>query len=235
VDGRPTLVQNVETIANMAQIAAYGDRWFRGVGSPTEPGTMLVTVGGAVARPGVAEVAFGTPLSLALEAGGGPTGGMSGVLVGGYFGIWLDGEQARAATLSVEGLRAFGAAPGCGAIAVLPDGTCGLLETCRIMSWLASQSAGQCGPCVNGLASIAGAVRRAYRGEADDAAFARMLRWTREVEGRGACRLPDGAVRFLRSALRVFAADVELHRRGGRCDGAGGPPILPTPSVPVPS
>ena len=102
-------------------------------------------------------------------------------------------------------------------------------------SWLARQSAGQCGPCVNGLGAIAGALVRVHRGDGTAETFGRLERWTREVEGRGACRMPDGAIRFLRSGLRVFAADVEAHRAGRPCAGAALAPILPVPSVAVPS
>ena len=84
--------------------------------------------------------------------------------------------------------------------------------------WLANESAGQCGPCVHGLAAVATAFEQLAIGDARD--VPKLHRWLREVQGRGACRHPDGAARFLASALDVFAREVELHA-GGRCSGGG--------------
>ena len=221
VAGRPTLVSNVETLAHLATIVRWGPAWFRSVGTDAEPGTALVTVSGAVARPGVFEVALGTPLASVVDAAGGPTGGVQALLVGGYYGTWISGRAAATADLSEASLRPLGASVGCGAIVVLPDAACGLAETARLAAWLAGETAGQCGPCVHGLRAIAGAC--------DDLAAARQAaesvqllhRWSAQVEGRGACRFPDGVVRLVRSALTVFADDVTRHSYGV-CDRAAG-------------
>ena len=119
VDGRPTLVDNVETLAHLAQILRFGSDWFRQRGTPAEPGTILATVSGAVARPGVYEVSAGFPLA-DLLAGAGTPDGVSAVLVGGYFGFWLDARAAASARLSHDDLRRRGGGLGCGAVAVLP-------------------------------------------------------------------------------------------------------------------
>ena len=89
VKGRPTLVNNVETLAHLALIARYGDGWFRGIGPPSAPGSTLVTVGGAVARPGVYEIEMGTPVGQVVMLAGGPSEPLQALLVGGYFGAWL--------------------------------------------------------------------------------------------------------------------------------------------------
>ena len=227
VHGRPTLVQNVETLANLALIARFGDEWFRSVGSPQEPGSALVTVGGAIARPGVCEVGLGTPISAVLEAAGGATEDITTFLVGGYIGSWL---PASAATMGLgDDLRAAGATFGCGVLFALPATACGVVETARVARYLANETAGQCGPCVFGLAAIAGALEAVARGERTDTD--RLRRWLHDVAGRGACHHPDGAVRFVASALQVFAADVERHLSGmGPCAGAHRPPVLPVPA-----
>jgi NADH:ubiquinone oxidoreductase subunit F (NADH-binding) len=214
VGGRPTLVDNVETLAHVAQIARWGPDWFREHGTDDEPGTMLVTVSGAVDRKGVHEVAVGTKLSAVIRAAGGSLAHTSAVLVGGYFGAWLSPEQARKVRLCDADLRPLGAGLGCGAIVVLPQGACGLKETARILGWLAGESAGQCGSCVHGLAAIAGGTVDLYRG---DDTVDRLLRWAGQVEGRGACHLPNGAVRLLRSGLTVFAGEIDRHRSGQGC------------------
>ena len=216
--GRPTLVQNVETLAHLALIARYGAGWFRAVGTAREPGSMLVTLAGAILHPGVYEVAIGTPVGEVLSLGGDPTGPLGGLLIGGYFGTWADPTVAAALPLSAEGLRPAGAGPGAGLLLLLPASTCGLAETARIARYLAAASAGQCGPCVFGLDAIAGQLERlAYGGGPD---LARLRRWLDQVgNGRGACQHPDGAVAMIASALRLFAAEIDRHLAGW-CSGA---------------
>jgi NADH:ubiquinone oxidoreductase subunit F (NADH-binding) len=227
VGGRPTLVQNVETLANVALVARYGPEWLRAVGEPAEPGSLLVTVSGAVARPGVVEVAVGTPIGEALARAGAAR--LSAVLVGGYFGGWLPAAAALPVPLSHAALRSVGLGLGAGVLVALPATACGLVETARVAGYLAGESAGQCGPCKNGLPAIAAALSRVARGEAHAAAVAAVERWSALVAGRGACHLPDGAVRFVTSALRTFHADVARHARWGPCEGVGHPPVLPVP------
>jgi NADH:ubiquinone oxidoreductase subunit F (NADH-binding) len=222
VRGRPTLVQNVETLANLALIARFGPEWFRSVGTEAEPGSVLVTLAGAIAAPGVYELALGTPLREVVRVAGGVTERISAVLAGGYFGSWISGDDAARIALTDADLRTVGASLGARTIAFLPATTCGVLETARITRWLAAESAGQCGPCVHGLAAVSGALERLARRQGDDE---RLPRWLDLVEGRGGCAHPDGAVRFVRSARRVFAREFELHA-AGRCSG-GGRPVLP--------
>ena len=92
--GAPTLVQNVETLAHLALIARYGASWFRSAGTPAEPGSMLVTVLGAVREPGVREVAIGTPVGQVLDLAGGASAPLRALLLGGYFGAWVDAAEA---------------------------------------------------------------------------------------------------------------------------------------------
>ena len=229
VRGRPTMVGNVETFAHLAMILRWGAAWFRALGTDDEPGTALVTVTGAVARPGVLEVPLGTPLARVVEAAGGPTTGVQAVLLGGYYGTWIGREQARSAALADSHLRPLGASVGCGAVVVLGDDACGLTETANVLTWMAGETAGQCGPCVHGLAAVAGAMEDVAAGRAGFAMLQRLHRWAGQIEGRGACRFPDGAVRLLRSALAVFERDLADHVRRTPCPGAGGPAQLPIP------
>ncbi|HVM58639.1 MAG TPA: NADH-ubiquinone oxidoreductase-F iron-sulfur binding region domain-containing protein [Gaiellaceae bacterium] len=230
VGGAPTLVQNVETLAHVAQIARFGPEWFRGVGAGDERGSALVTLSGAVQRPGVFEFALGTPLRDVVAQAGGASGELGAVLSGGYFGTWLPAREALAAPLSEAGLAPLGGALGARAIVALPAGSCGVLETARVVRWLASESAGQCGPCVHGLAAIASDLVQIAR--CDDRAGSRraLERRLPKLEGRGACKHPDGVVRLVESALRVFADEVELHVRHGRCSGRAEHAVLPLPA-----
>jgi NADH:ubiquinone oxidoreductase subunit F (NADH-binding) len=228
-EGRPTLTNNVETLAHVALIARHGAGWFRGLGTSADPGTTLVTVGGGVARPGVFEVPLGAALRDIIGHAGGSIEHSDAVLFGGYFGSWVPATQAIGAQLGVEHLRGIGTSIGAGVIVVLPPESCGLAETARVTRWLANQSARQCGPCFNGLPAIAQAVETLVTGDRNGQAEKQLRRWLAMIEGRGACRHPDGTIRFVSSALSVFADEIREHRRRGTCKRAGGPPVLPTP------
>jgi NADH:ubiquinone oxidoreductase subunit F (NADH-binding) len=224
VDRRPTLVQNVETLAHVALIARYGPVWFRGAGQPDEPGTMLCTLHHVSGQVMVAEAAIGTPLASLVDVSQ-----ATAVLAGGYHGTWIPAAQASGLALSNASLRPLGASTGAGVLAALPANRCGLAETARIARYLAAESAGQCGPCRSGLPSIAaglaelaGLTGRRPR----PSVVADLDRWSGLVEGRGACHHPDGTVRLVRSALKVFAAEVGRHQQG-RCSAPLGRPFLP--------
>jgi NADH:ubiquinone oxidoreductase subunit F (NADH-binding) len=222
--GAPTLVQNVETLAHVALVARYGPDWFRALGTANEPGSALFTVSGAVGRPGVYEAAFGTPMRALVEQAGGVRGTAGAVLVGGFFGSWVDPRAAQELTMLDADLDRVGAALGAGAVVVLPAAACGLDQSARVARYLAEESAGQCGPCVHGVAALAGALETLAAGHGDSRRDAR--RWLEQVRGRGACRHPDGAARFVESSLEVFADEVELHLHG-RCSGRRGE-FIPT-------
>jgi NADH:ubiquinone oxidoreductase subunit F (NADH-binding) len=217
LDRRPTLVQNVETLAHLALLARYGDGWFRAIGTADEPGSMLVTVLGEVAAPGVLEVPLGLPVGSVLEMAGGARSPLGTLLLGGYFGTFVRAADAMARPFSRKGLEPIGASPGAGLIVALPEHACGLSEAARVVNYLAAQSAGQCGPCVYGLAAIAADFQLLAR--PGDAAFVdceRLWRWLGQVAGRGGCRHPDGSARLVASALATFADEVEAHA-WGRC------------------
>jgi NADH:ubiquinone oxidoreductase subunit F (NADH-binding) len=229
VAGRPTLVQNVETLCDMALIGRFGAKWYRSAGTHDDPGTTLVTLSGAVERPGVYEVPLGARLGEVVRMGGLDPKGPAAILVGGYFGAWLPADAASDVRLAVEPLRRAGSGLGAGILFAMPrEGTCALAEIARATRWLADQNAGQCGPCVNGLDSIAQAMAVLVTGDRDRRAQAHLERWASMMEGRGACKHPDGVARFVTSGLRAFADEIEVHRHRGACP-SGDSMLLPTP------
>jgi NADH:ubiquinone oxidoreductase subunit F (NADH-binding) len=215
VRGLPTLVQNVETLAHLGMIARYGPHWFRAVGTAEEPGSTLVTLSGAVSSPGVYEVPIGQSLDALVADAGGIGRGAAAYLVGGYFGTWIPADAD--VSLADADLARHGAALGARAIVVLPQGACGVRETARIARYLAAESAGQCGPCVHGLDAVATDLEQLLdRARRVDGR--RLQRRLEVIAGRGACKHPDGAVRMVASALRVFEQDVRAHLSGRRCE-----------------
>jgi NADH:ubiquinone oxidoreductase subunit F (NADH-binding) len=224
---RPTLVHNAETLAHVALIARHGSDWFRAVGMLDAPGTSLVSTSGAVERPGVYEVELGTPVARILERAG-LVAEVSGVLVGGYGGTWLAPELIDTA-YAPGPLAAAGSAMGAGVLAAVPAFACGVAETARIVSYMAGQSAMQCGPCVFGLPSMAGDLARLAHGDGDRPTLARLRKRLDVVSGRGACRHPDGVIRLVRSALGVFAVDFAEHARRRPCQGSNRSPVLSVP------
>lgn len=200
VGDAPTLVQNVETLAHVATLARTGQA----------SNTMLITLVGGVNRLGVLEVDPQTTITDAINRAGGLTEPARAVLVGGYFGTWMEPERAWGLHLDPTATRL-----GCGVIGVLPAGRCAVCEVAAIMRYLAAESSAQCGPCFFGLRALADACTHIAEQGSDPELLRRLQRWAVEVHGRGACKHPDGAVLFLSSALEVFGPDFAEHRPHG--------------------
>jgi NADH:ubiquinone oxidoreductase subunit F (NADH-binding) len=215
----PVLVDNAETCANVGLIGRFGADWFRGLGTPESPGSTLVSLSGAVKRPTVLEVPLGTSLRSILAAGGADPDPQA-ILTGGYGGLWLSGDHLDTPYTN-QALGPIGATVGAGILVVIPQGACGLVETQRIARWMANESARQCGPCAFGLPAIAEDLSQLTHGSRDlPAVYERLVQRCGVIEGRGACRHPDGVTRMVKSALRVFEHDVDNHLRAAPCAGS---------------
>ena len=220
VAGRPTLVQNAETLAHVPLIARHGPEWFRAAGSSDLLGTILVTLSGAVQRPGVYEVPSGVPLEdVLVDLGGGTPGGIQAVLPGGYFAGWLPSSAVwEGVTLDPTCLRAKGSELGSAAITVIPEHVCGLWQAVRLLRFFADESARQCGPCTFGTAAMADALERVALGNARPDDLERLRHYAkRMLPKRGACGHLDGATIAARTALRVFDDEITTHLRYGGC------------------
>ncbi|MFB9375875.1 NADH-ubiquinone oxidoreductase-F iron-sulfur binding region domain-containing protein [Kineococcus gynurae] len=213
VHGRPTLVKNVETLAQLALVGRHGARGIASLGTPENPGTLLTTVAVTGAEPRVVEVAWGTPLRSVLAVTGGP---VSAALVGGFHGSWIGGDELDV-PLSPSALAGVRASVGAGVLLALRPGECGLRATERVLVYLAGQSVRQCGPCRFGLPGLAERFSAVLDGRGGGEELGRSLTL---LQGRGACRHPDASAAMLASTVRVFAADLAAHR-AGRCTVAG--------------
>ncbi len=201
------------------------------MGTPREPGSALITLSGAVHRAGVIEIEYGSPLTSVLEAAGGLSEPVRAFLLGGYAGTWLDTDQAFSAQLDQDALGRVGASLGAGVVVALPQSACAVAEVTRVTSWLADQSAGQCGPCIHGLGAIADALSAVCHGHTSRDALRDIRRWSEQVTGRGACAHPDGTARFVTSAVSLFGEELEDHCRNGLCDACVRSPMLKTPAL----
>ena len=229
VGGRPTLVQNVETLAHVALIARFGPRWFRSVGTDESPGTVLATVTGRWEAPRIVEVPLGSTLGHSLGIEPDQAAGIQAVLLGGYGGGWLPTATALSMPYTEESARYHGSSIGAGVVLLLPTGVCPLAESARVVRYMEGEGAGQCGPCVNGLALLATSFEHlAYRPRSLRGGFATLATLCGLVEGRGACRHPDGVARFVRTAGDVFGGHVAVHMSGGPCQTSR--PFLPVPA-----
>ena len=206
-----TLVSNAETFAQLATLLRRGPHRFADTGTPTEPGTTLVTVGGAVGRPAVVELPLGTPLGILLSAAGAPAL-PEAVVLGGYHGSWI--APIPEIRLSRAGAAAAGAAFGAGVVLVLDGASCALGELARVAGWLAGESAAQCGPCRFGLPALAADVAALAAGQQRVGA---ALEHARLVTGRGACAHPDGTARFVSSGLHLLQVEAQRHLSDGGC------------------
>jgi NADH:ubiquinone oxidoreductase subunit F (NADH-binding) len=209
VDGRPTLVSNVETLANLAYIQQHGSMAFRDQGTPGSPGTLLVTITGADRPPGLYEVPHGLPITKLLALHGVSTDRVRGALMGGYFAGLLN-RNVLDASVDHETFRGLGCGLGCGAISVITD-DCPVAVAASVLAYFDRENAGQCGACFNGtaaMAAVAGALRDGVATEED---LARLRRWSVVLRGRGACATLDAATNIAASLLDQFPQPVQRH------------------------
>ncbi|MEB3061850.1 MULTISPECIES: NADH-ubiquinone oxidoreductase-F iron-sulfur binding region domain-containing protein [Mycolicibacter] len=216
---RPTLVSNVETLANLPYLLRQGATAFRSVGTESSPGTFLATVSGGGRPPVLYELPHGTVLADLLDVHGIPTDQVRGVLMGGYFAGVFNAEVLEV-TLDHETLRAGGSGLGCGAMSVLTD-DCPVAVAASVLAYFGRENAGQCGSCFNGTAAMA-AVAEALRDQvATTEDVARLQRWAGVLPGRGACGTLDGATNVAASFLTQFPELVTTHLAGA-CDTCRG-------------
>jgi NADH:ubiquinone oxidoreductase subunit F (NADH-binding) len=215
VGGLPTLVSNVETLANLPYLHGHGARDYRAAGTSSSPGTFLATVTGGGRPPALYELPHGVALADVLTWHGVSPDSVTGVLMGGYFTGLLN-RDVLDATLDHEALRRLGSGLGCGAIGVLTD-ECPVAVAASVLAYFDRENAGQCGSCFNGTAAMAAVAAALRDGVATDEDLARLERWSVVLRGRGACATLDAATNVAASLLTAFPQAVTRHRQGS-CD-----------------
>jgi NADH:ubiquinone oxidoreductase subunit F (NADH-binding)/ferredoxin len=212
VFGRPTLVQNIETLAQLAVAAAIGVAGFRAAGTPDGPGSGVFTVGAFGGEFTVTEVEFGRSLASVLDEHDLRRGARA-VLVGGYAGGLLTPDRLDV-PLTPGALRAAGASLGTKSVQVLGPDDCPVRVVAEIVRYFGEQTASQCPPCHRGLPDMAAILGDLEKGTAGGS-LSELEQFMVTLSGRGVCRLPDGAARVVLSLLSNFADVVAAHADGG--------------------
>ncbi|GAA2120774.1 NADH-ubiquinone oxidoreductase-F iron-sulfur binding region domain-containing protein [Actinomadura napierensis] len=226
VDGRPTLVGNVETLANLPWVQRLGASGYRALGTERSPGTFLMTLtspGGI----GLHEIPFGTTLRDVLTWAGEDVASVRGFLMGGYFAGVL-GKGALDVPLEYDAFAELGSGLGCGAVAVLDRDDCPVATSAAVMAYFARENAGQCGSCFNGTAAMSAVLDSLRDHKASAADLERLRGWSTGLRGRGACGTLDGAANVAAALLREFPETVAVHL-DGRCDPCAAGDVRPDP------
>ncbi|MBI4446997.1 MAG: SLBB domain-containing protein [Acidobacteria bacterium] len=219
-EGRPTLIHNVETIANIPFIIREGAESYRRIGTPASPGTMLFYLDEEFSRPGIYELPFGTPLRFLVEdLGGGLSHGRSfrAILPGGPSTAFL---PASALSLRMEH-KAFqenGSSLGCGNLRLIPSDACMVKVTLEIAEFFARESCGKCPQCRMETNTFAVALRKILSGAANLGILEQIERLAAFSRGKGDCSLIHMAAAPVLSALKLFKTDFECHLNSGTCE-----------------
>jgi NADH:ubiquinone oxidoreductase subunit F (NADH-binding) len=213
VAGLPTMISNVETLANLPFLLRHGSEAFRTQGTSTSPGTFLATISGGGKPPALYELPLGVAFTELLSVHGVSADDVRGVLMGGYFAGLLN-RDILDETLDHESMRRLNSGLGCGAIAILTD-DCPVAVAASVMAYYDRENAGQCGSCFNGTAAMSAVTEALRDGVATDEDLARLERWSVVLRGRGACGTLDGATNVAASLLVKFPADVTRHLQNG--------------------
>jgi len=213
----PTLVHNVETLANVPHIVNRGAEWFKSIGTEESTGPKIFCISGHVRRPGNYELPLGTPLRTIIEE---YAGGMRGhrplkaVIPGGASTPMLAPEQLDT-PMDFESLAEAGSMLGTGAIVVIEEGTCMVEIARRLMAFFAHESCGQCTPCRVGTQRLAEVLTRIVRGRGRPGDLNLLEDICAGIAGHTLCPMGDAAVNPVLSSLKHFRGEYEHYIRGG--------------------
>jgi NADH-quinone oxidoreductase subunit F len=217
--GKPTSVNNVETLANVAPIVLNGAGWYRKFGTAESTGTMIFSLHDDVNRPGVYELPFGTPLRYLIEeCGGGMQSGkkIKAIMPAAPSSAYLPPEKIDT-PLDHNSMRDAGAALGCGVVRLVAEDNCIVEEVIKISEFFTVESCGQCPACrmeTNTLTSLLKKVQAGQGGQPILEQFGKVLAFNK---GKGFCNLIAMPGPPIESALKLFPADFEAHLSTGKC------------------
>lgn len=223
--GKPTLVNNVETLCNIPRILQNGAGWFAEVGTEKCPGTMLFSLSGAVVKPGIYEMPMGTTLRTLIEqCGGGLPAGrkVKAVFPGGPSFAMVTADQLDL-PMDFDSLKKAGTGLGSAGVIVVDDATCMVGHTLKFSEFFKVESCGQCPPCRMGTINLATLMTKIENGTGSQKDLDSLLQLCGFVKGTGYCTLVTGAAVLVQSSLRLFRDEFDEHVRLQRC------PFQPAP------
>lgn len=217
--GKPTSVNNVETLANVAPIILRGAEWYRGFGTAESPGTMIFSLNEDVKHPGVYELPFGTPLRFLIEeCSGGLKNGkkIKAIMPAAPSSAFLPPEKIDT-PLDHKSMREAGSTLGCGVVRLISEGMCIVEEVLKISEFFTTECCGQCPACrmeTNTLTSLLKKVQEGQGGQPILEQFGKVLAFNK---GKGFCNLIAMPGPPIESALKLFPQDFAAHLGTGRC------------------
>jgi NADH-quinone oxidoreductase subunit F len=220
--GRPTVVNNVETFANVPPIVLNGPEWYRRFGSDGCYGTAIFCLGEEVEHPGAYELPYGTPLRRLIEqCGGGLKGGkrLKAILPGGPSSAFLRPAEIDV-PLDYPSLRKAGSALGCGIVRLIPEGSCMVEESLRIADFFARECCGQCPACRMETGMLRAILEKFQRGEGSPELSAQVEKLLDFAKDKGLCSFIGMPGPPILSALRLFPQDFDAHLQLKRCPAA---------------
>ncbi|HEY3150834.1 MAG TPA: NADH-ubiquinone oxidoreductase-F iron-sulfur binding region domain-containing protein, partial [Candidatus Binatia bacterium] len=217
--GKPTSVNNVETLANVAPIVLQGADWYRKFGTAESTGTMIFSLDDDLNRPGVYELPFGTPLRYLIEeCGGGLKSGkkIKAIMPAAPSSAYLPPEKIDT-PLDHNSMRDAGSGLGCGVVRLVTEGTCIVEEVIKISEFFTAESCGQCPACrmeTNTLTSLLKKVQAGQGGQPILEQFTKVIAFNK---GKGFCNLIAMPGPPIESALKLFPDDFAAHLSTGKC------------------
>jgi NADH-quinone oxidoreductase subunit F len=217
--GRPTTINNTESLASVPAILQHGGQWFLELGKPNNGGTKLFSVSGHVNKPGNYEVPMGMPFAELLEMAGGVWKGrkLKAVIPGGSSTPVLPAEIAMGMTMDYDSISKAGSMLGAGSVIVMDETTCMVKVLARLSHFYYEESCGQCTPCREGTGWLARMVHRIEHGEGRQEDLDLLVRAASQIEGHTICALGDAAAMPVKSFIKHYRDEFQYHIDHKKC------------------
>jgi NADH-quinone oxidoreductase subunit F len=211
--GRPTTINNTETLSSVPSILKNGGQWFLDIGKPNNGGSKIYSVSGHVNKPGNYEVPMGTPFPELLEMAGGVRNGhkLKAVIPGGSSTPILTGEEMMAVTMDYDSIAKAGSMLGAGSVIVMDETTCMVKALARISHFYYEESCGQCTPCREGTGWLSRVIHRIEHGQGKQEDLDLLLDVANKIQGRTICALGDAAAMPVTSFVKKFRDEFQYH------------------------
>lgn len=217
--GRPTIINNTESLCSIPVIIEKGGKWFSEIGVANSGGSKLFSTSGNINKPGVYEIPMGTPFAELLEMAGGMRDGRKckAVIPGGSSSPVIPGEQMLDLTMDYDSIQGAGSMLGSGAVIVMDDTNCMVRVLERMSYFYYEESCGQCTPCREGTGWLYRVVSRIENGQGRPEDLELLEDVTRKIAGRTICALGDAAAMPVQGMLKHFRDEFEYHIEHKRC------------------